>query len=172
MRTTTTPHTKKMQEQTKIQMEALRSLGMIHITGLPMHYGRDNALNGRIISAHRREWNMYGANNGMMVAILKTGEVFLSAFSNDLHNIVARICSKGSGAWVPCSNGEMIHSYHLFCRSVDPMWHGNSNNYDFHADPEQAEYAAERWEQKRRDKQLELARDGYKITLTAVPHPA
>ncbi|MEI7513418.1 MAG: hypothetical protein WCJ74_02235 [bacterium] len=161
-----------MTENTKIQMEALRSLGMIHVTGLPMHYEKGSALNGRIISAHRRYWGQCGSNNGMLVAILETGEVFLSAFSNDLHNTIVGMCSKGTGAGVPCSNGEMVHGYHLLNRSVDPMWHGNGSSYEFHADPEQAEYAAERWEQTRRDKELKFAKDGYRITLTAVPHPA
>lgn len=164
MWTTTTPHQpNKMQEKTKKDMETLRSLGMIHVTGLPLRFGEDHALNGRIISAHRRDWGRYGSNNGMMVAVLDTGEVFLSAYSSSVYNTIAKICSKGSGAGVPCSNGEMVHGYHLMCRSVNPGWCGQSSSYIFHADPEQAEYAHDRWESNYHDKQLELARQQVKV---------
>jgi hypothetical protein len=170
MRTTTTPYQpNKVNENTKRQMEILRNLGMIHVTGLPMKFGQDHALNGRLISAHRRDWGKYGSNNGMLVAILETGEVFLSVFSNQIHSALTLICRKGTGTGVPCSNGEMIHGYHLLSRSVDPMWHGNGSSYEFHADPEQAEYAHDQWEEKYQSKQLEIARQQARVEKACQP---
>jgi len=147
-----------MQDKQKQQMATLRSLGMIHVTGLPLHFGDGNALNGRIISSHRRDWGKYDTNNGMLVAILETGEVFLSTFVNELICEVEQVCTKGKGAGVPCSNGEMVFGYHLLARSVDPMWHGNGSSYEFYADPSQAEFAADAWTQKYNARQIEITR--------------
>lgn len=135
------------------EMETLGHLGMVHVTGLPIQDVEGSLDNGRPISAHRSDWGKYGKHHGMIVAILETGEVFLSAFTNDIYNRLPQICPKGAGAGVPCSNGGSIHSYHFLCRSADQMWNGDRESYQFHPDPELAECALERWEEVKRNKE-------------------
>jgi len=128
-------------------MKLLQSLGMVHVTGLPLNYGDNDARNGILISTSRLDWGKWGEKNGMIVAIIGTGEIFLSVYSENTRNLVRCICPCGSDANVPCSSGEKIHSYHLFCRVADPMWRNKGEGYEFHTDPDFARAMATRWEE-------------------------
>lgn len=124
----------------------LQAAGFVHVTGLPcinrpemscyLHAcGATEALARRglvdddakpvrpkaeIIVPHLRWLGRSDYNNGKAVIYTEDGEVWLGtgkALNSGLHHVC---CPKGSGAYVPCSNGEEIAMHLLMERVADP----------------------------------------------------
>lgn len=141
-------------------IKLLQSAGFVHATGLPENFGPDNQLTGRPISAHRKYWGMTGSCHGVTTAVLPTGEVWISAADpNSLTNLLGKACPKGFDGCAFTANGSTLNSYHVMKRMGNPFWHGEGNVYEFHHDPDKAEYACESWTQEFHEKQVELARE-------------
>jgi|GEM_PF-2380183 len=128
----------------QVRAAALAKAGFVHVTGLPtVNVSRwatwhtqlgENAIlrryhtvvpddppapEGRIIQAHVSELGHSDYNNGKAAVVTTDGEVWLGtggALELGLH----RPYVTGSGAWVPCSNGEEVPTHFLLERARDP----------------------------------------------------
>jgi hypothetical protein len=149
----------KSKQQLDELAKKLEVEGFIHVTGLPITIGEGNSMNGCPVVTPRRNWGKYDSNNGMTVAVLEDGRVYLGGSVDKLYGVLTEACPNGQGCGVPCSNGDSIHGYHLLMRATNPDWHGNGKNFQFHPEPDQAEHAYEAWMQNYHTKQVELARE-------------
>lgn len=106
----------------------LIKFGFIHVTGLEASRGKEEPVKIEPQLGDRGKWDY---NNGMMSIITMDGEVWLRHYSNiqiddnpEFQALRTKLCPRGKGAFVHCSNGEGIASYALFCRVSDPYWTG------------------------------------------------
>ena len=116
----------------KARSEELRAMGFVHVTGM-MTYDAGGTREGYRIEADKSGLGRWDYNNGKTVVVTVDGEVWLRAggdYGIGLPNPYAKFCPRGSGAFVPCSNGEQVAMHQLLQRVADPYsdCHG-------HADP-------------------------------------
>ncbi len=101
----------------------LRQFGYIHVTGLPARRS-EMQYTIRPSANDLGKWNW---NNGMVVAVTESGEVWLRTMSEmgvSEKEAILDLCPRGVGATVPCSNGEAVPSHMLMSRNVNPEWDG------------------------------------------------
>ncbi len=102
----------------------LARYGFVHVTGLPTRRGIEDE---QIIWARPDQYGRYEGNNGMEVAITVDGEVWLRSVPNrktedpSVLETLKKLCPNGTGAFVPCSNGEAIPSHMVLERISDPL---------------------------------------------------
>jgi hypothetical protein len=76
-----------------------------------------------VIKAHEEHFGRWDSNNGKIVINTEDGQVWLAAYSPDYKRqqvLAHSLCPKGTGAFVPCSNGETIHVSPVLRRIADP----------------------------------------------------
>jgi hypothetical protein len=101
--------------------DQLLNAGFIHITGLES----TDALGGNpnTITAHESHLGKWNTNNGMFVIVTEDGQVWLANYHPDAARqdaLARKLCPNGKGAYVPCSNQEIIHISALLRRISDP----------------------------------------------------
>lgn len=103
-----------------------RELGFVRVDGLkPILFGGGRA---EAIYAREADRGRTGSNNGTLVAVSMSGEVWIrtTRISEDdmrsLQNFLSEVCPRLGTPWVPCSNGEKIDFYDLMNRHADPDW--------------------------------------------------
>ena len=79
-----------------------------------------------------------------MVVITQDGEIWIRHHSNnkaietsEFEILLSDLCPNGTGAFVPCSNGEGIPSYLILYRVSDPYWIGYNGEYRFETPKDQ-----------------------------------
>lgn len=97
----------------------LREAGFVHVTGLPVRdrYGNRDA--PYTVQPRHTELSHWCCNNGMTVIVTVDGEVWLTAGICDDEALLREACPSGSGAFVPCSNGETIDFRFIMGRVAD-----------------------------------------------------
>ncbi len=106
---------------TQDQVNTLRAVGFIHVTGLPYRNMPGNG--GGTVKSEIRWLGKHDSNNSRIALHTMEGEVWWrDGYFNEaevgeqmMKEFIAvrdQICPKGSGAFVVCSNGEM------FCDAV------------------------------------------------------
>lgn len=116
--------TQETQEAVRTDPEVvkeLRQAGFVHITGLPVQASYaldDEEVRAQADVRHLGHWDQ---NNSKTVLVTETGEVWLaSGYDQEVVVLARKICPKGTGAFVPLSNGESIDSSLLLMRVRDP----------------------------------------------------
>lgn len=116
---------------TREQRMGLAVAGFVRVDGLQVA-----GLGNYIIEPRAQELGRYDMNNGMTVVVTEGGEVWLavSVFSpsfiststyhspSALGEMIREICPNGTGANVPCSNGEGLNWQEIFYRLANPDW--------------------------------------------------
>ena len=102
--------------------QKLMDEGWVNITGLPVYKSFEglDVFRGIILPQPNLQPGI-GHNNGMSVAYLPDGTVWLKA---GLLSLSAKSESMTDGAFVPYSNGEFISARNVLERVADPFWHG------------------------------------------------
>ncbi len=113
----------------------LMRYGFVHVTGLPVNRG-DNEESR--ITADPQQLGRYDYNNGVDVMVTLDGEVWIRHASDnkatrspEFGRLREKLCPKGKGVFVPCSNGEAVPSYMILSRVSDPYWIGYEGKYRF-----------------------------------------
>ena len=113
------------------QRVKLAASGFVRVDGLRV-LGSGNY----IIEPLVRELGRYDMNNGVTVIITEGGEAWLavSVFSpsaistsayhspSNLGEMIRELCPHGTGANVPCSNGEGLNWREILYRLANPDW--------------------------------------------------
>lgn len=119
-------------EKTSIdQRIKLAAAGFVRVDGL-----RAEGCGSYIIEPKVNELGHYDMNNGMMAIVTMGGEVWLAASvfppssiassayhsPSNLGELIRELCPRGTGANVPCSNGEALDQREIFYRLARPDW--------------------------------------------------
>ena len=108
-------------EQRRERAATFAEGGLIHVTGL-IAYRPCGDGEGYEIQARRGQLGKWGGNNGVVVLVTGDGEVWLASGSafEKVRGKATINCPNGFGAYVPCSNGEVISMHDLMARVADP----------------------------------------------------
>lgn len=101
----------------------LAKAGFVHVTGLHYYHPFIEDTENNFIGKNLRhnELGKWAYNNGLTVLVTTGGEVWLRAGTIDPGSqAIAEFAPKGSGAFVPLSNGERISHYDLLFRMYNP----------------------------------------------------
>jgi hypothetical protein len=104
-------------------LEELRECGFVHVTGLDTYENVGSVLEYGVVRAADEHLGRHDSNNGKIVIVTEDGQVWLASYGPDYQRkqmLARNLCPKGSGAFVPCSNGETIHISALLPRVSDP----------------------------------------------------
>jgi len=121
----------------KLIGEALATIGYIHVTGLETAQA-EGQQSGVICVTNLRQLGCRDYNNGVAVAVTVNGEVWIASGSGigsldegekaKQEKILAEVCPNGTGAFVPCSNGETIAIGQMMARVANPGWIGDNHH--------------------------------------------
>lgn len=100
------------------EWQELMSDGWFNATGLTPYYPHDPKAICLMVLPNTDMRFVTESNNGTAVVYLSDGTVWLRSSTRGKHPR-ARF-----GAYVPCSNGEVLHMHHIMCRLADPFWNG------------------------------------------------
>lgn len=109
----------------------LAKAGFVRVDGLPLYGidGKQTVIIGASLRAS--ELGRHDANNGKMVIVTLSGEVWLSSVIDrwyPVENLLRWHCPRGEGVWVPASNGEKFCERHLWRRFANPDWMPTNND--------------------------------------------
>lgn len=116
----------------KLSMEhlnKLRMFGFVHVTGLTAYKDQGSARSESApIQGSYQDAGKWNANNGMIVMVFPDCQVWLGRCVQttwkDLRVFMEQELGlrvdENKSTFVPCSNGESIHSSELFFRIADP----------------------------------------------------
>ncbi len=100
-----------------------RSLGFIHITGLELYLDDPTEPIG-IVQARPQECGLWGTcrEEQKTVAVFLDGQVWFTAqaMSGPIARFVDRACPRGTGAKVPCCDGEHLDLDAVLDRVANP----------------------------------------------------
>jgi hypothetical protein len=119
------------------ERELLHMLGYVHVTGLApkglAHIGDTGQIGHNL---RPRDLGRFGSNNGVDVIVTMGGEVWLACLSDakltlprtadQLEDLLTKLCPHGSGAYVPCSNGESLSWRDIMHRFSNPDYEPRS----------------------------------------------
>ncbi|OGZ69651.1 MAG: hypothetical protein A3D35_00320 [Candidatus Staskawiczbacteria bacterium RIFCSPHIGHO2_02_FULL_34_9] len=112
----------------EVRTRTLSAAGFVHVTGLMTYNGHGSSL--RTIQPNRQQLGRCDRNNGTMVLVTEDGEVWLrdsSISSMEVDDTIDLYAPNGSGAYVPCSNGESLGTHAMLERIVDPFDNRSGN---------------------------------------------
>lgn len=103
--------------------------GFINVTGLTArspYTGEQYQLGEKLPSTERGRFGeqTFGEQAGRVVIITNDGEIWLGAGKITPHRevLIRKLCPRGNGAWVPCSNGDHLFADELLERASNPDW--------------------------------------------------
>ncbi|OHA62932.1 MAG: hypothetical protein A2556_00670 [Candidatus Vogelbacteria bacterium RIFOXYD2_FULL_44_9] len=98
-------------------VDLLTKGGFVNVTGLLPFGGTSSG--GEIQVTDPNDFGRFGSNKGKSVIVTPQGEVWLGTHLPE-SDILAKLCPRGEGARVPCSNGQYLTTFHLLHRLRDP----------------------------------------------------
>ncbi|MDD3486954.1 MAG: hypothetical protein PHF35_01075 [Candidatus Moranbacteria bacterium] len=110
------------------QRARLVAAGFLRVDGLKTD-------GGYIIEPRVSHLGRHDSNNGKTVIVTEGGEVWLAVYSSPTSlpdwerrgsslraELYRELCPEGTGANVPCSNGEELNFRDVLCRLANPDW--------------------------------------------------
>lgn len=97
------------------QIACMKLHGFVHVTGLPV-----KCIAPYIIQAHEWSLGKWGKLNGVIAIVTEEGEVWIGHGYGYDPRFTKMLCPNGSGAFVPCCDGDRIDMNLLLERMRNP----------------------------------------------------